>query len=433
MNNTALVQALCGRIRAFVPGDATGAAELLRDLEAAIVLDETDFDDAALLSRLLEQFATLVKDGDSAAWDAFRSELPGHTVPVDVEVLFSFLGEAQDHLELMEKRVIALETVSDSKTVNEIFRAVHALKGAAGLLDFGSVRQLCHEMEFVLDELRMGSRRVDRSLIDVLLLACDGLNRLVHEAAAQADKLSVDKGTAHLALEFGRIGGVVTALAEFRASRPATVPGPTVGLEVSDLLRNPELIAKFTQEALETLEVVEQCILTMEKTRTTGDYLNEAFRSIHTLKGNSGFFGFEDLEKLCMDMETHLDALRKGQKSIDDAAVELLLSSLDRLRGLVQSQSAAPPAAAPREQPNRRRRPNRAAISASTRSRRKTSALTPKSSIRCSTSSESSSRPKPWSSTIPISRDWTSRVFRGRRRICRRSPANCRRSPCRSA
>jgi two-component system chemotaxis sensor kinase CheA len=364
---TDAIRDLVVRLRAFSPGDVLEAAVLLEDLEKTILREETGFDEAALLSRVLDEFSALVREGVGADWSPFFAGLPADppapasrpgTVPpvtaipstarteVDVEVLVSFLSEAQDHLDSIEERILSLETSPDPKTVNEIFRSVHTIKGVSGFLNLQSIKKLSHELEYLLDELRSGIRKVDRSLVDVLLLGCDTLGQLVAEVSQASANLTVAKGSAELLLPEPHLDDILGAISRIRGTVPAPEEPPPPqaqvlpegnGGEISDLLQSPELIGKFSQEALETLETVEGCVLTMEKTRSTGDYLNEAFRSIHTLKGNAGFFGFAVLESLCMEMESLLDSLRKGTRPIDTEAVELLLSFLDQLRSLVQA------------------------------------------------------------------------------------------------
>lgn len=363
------LEALFHRVRVFSPGDVLEAAEISEALENTILLDETDFDDAALLSRVLEEFLGMVKGGDFHDWESFLGRLPAPTpdqvaiptpaagteeailaLEVDVEVLLSFLTEAHEHLESIEERILSLEADPDPKIVNEIFRSVHTIKGVSGFLNLSQIKRLSHELEYLLDELRSQTRAVDRGVVDILLLGCDTLVQLVHRVAAAASTLKTEKGVARITLVDLDLAEVLDAIARVRTgTTPPVVPlQPVVGggAEISDLLQSPELIGKFSQEALETLEVVEGCLLTMEKTRSTGDYLNEAFRSIHTLKGNAGFFGFEPLETLCMDMETLLDALRKGLRAVDAESVEALLASHDKLRTLVQNKAPLPQPAA---------------------------------------------------------------------------------------
>ena len=364
---TERVASILNRVKVFAHGDVLEAAEILEALDKIILLEETNFDDAALLSRVSEDFSAWVRSGlpqDGAKLQAWLSEVvfddtaaaepaPSQAavsgaLEVDVEVLASFLTEAREHLESIEARILSLESDADPKLVNEIFRAIHTIKGVSGFLNLHQIKRLSHELEFLLDELRSHVREVDRGLVDLLLLGCDTLNQLVDRVAQAASGLKIEKGTAALELPDLPLDDVLSAISLFRSS-PAAQSAPKS--EAADLLRTSDLVDKFTLEAMETLEVVERCLLAMEKSRATGDDLNQAFRSIHTLKGNAGFFGFDRLESLCMEMETFLDSLRKGEQAVDSEVVESLLSFLDRLRGLVQeSQGRDLPASEPKAQ-----------------------------------------------------------------------------------
>jgi len=362
------------KIRAFEPGDLIAAADILEDLESLIVAEQTSFDDSALLSKVLEDFTVLNQrntTSEGVNWTSFLECLPGkkpkkpskspavrtsssrqaprktpklnsEDISVDVEVLSSFLIEAREHLDEIEPRVLSLESQFDAQTVNEIFRSVHTIKGVSGFLNLDQIKTLSHELEFLLDGLRSGNLATSSALVDLLLQGCDVLQKMVQDVAGKASEMSVKKGVGILRPTFFDLSALMKLFHDFQNVRPAPPQ------EITELLQNPELIAKFAQEAVETLETVEQCILTMEKTHKTGDYLNEAFRAIHTLKGNAGFFGFGNLESLCMEMESLLDSLRKGQKQIDEQSIQSLLRYLDRLRALVQL-STSPNQAVPFE------------------------------------------------------------------------------------
>ncbi len=330
-------------LRAYSRGDLLEAAELREAMEQLIIADETDFDDSALLSKILEDFTTVVQGPpDDDLWQQFLDGLPGKKaspkqvikptadLKVDPEVLQSFLVEAREHLEDIEPRILSLEAHFDPVTVNEIFRSIHTIKGVSGFLNLDQIKTLSHELEFLLDGLRTGKLTTSSAIVDVLLQGCDLLQKMVADISGKAVAMPIEQGLGRLSPE---TFDLALLLALLKDPRSAPSPAPQ---EISELLQNPELISKFAQEAVDTLEKVEQCILTMEKTRSTGDYLNEAFRSIHTLKGNAGFFGFGQLESLCMEMESHLDALRKGQAQIGDESIQALLRYLDRLKSLVQ-------------------------------------------------------------------------------------------------
>ncbi|OUR81766.1 chemotaxis protein CheA [Cycloclasticus sp. 46_120_T64] len=84
--------------------------------------------------------------------------------------LIIFTQEAKDLLEEMESSLLSLEDEpDDSETVNSVFRAMHTIKGSAGLFGFNPVVSFTHEAETVLDHVRNGERDIDAALISVLL------------------------------------------------------------------------------------------------------------------------------------------------------------------------------------------------------------------------------------------------------------------------
>jgi two-component system chemotaxis sensor kinase CheA len=93
-----------------------------------------------------------------------------------------FASEAEELLEALSSGIVELESQGENvrpELVNKIFREVHSLKGLAGMLGFTDISELSHNLEDMLDRLRMGKIPINRQLIDVLFDAVDTLNRLV--------------------------------------------------------------------------------------------------------------------------------------------------------------------------------------------------------------------------------------------------------------
>ncbi|MDA6156696.1 Hpt domain-containing protein, partial [Escherichia coli] len=66
----------------------------------------------------------------------------------------------------------------------------------------------------------------------------------------------------------------------------------------------------FIEESKEHLQNINQQLLEFEKDVNNLSFVNEIFRSAHTLKGMSATMGFEDLANLTHKMENVLDAIR---------------------------------------------------------------------------------------------------------------------------
>ena len=85
----------------------------------------------------------------------------------------TFFDEAQEHLESIEDRAMALSGEHDAETLNAIFRAAHSIKGGSGTFGFTQLSEATHEMEALFDALRKGQGRADESTVRLLLDACD--------------------------------------------------------------------------------------------------------------------------------------------------------------------------------------------------------------------------------------------------------------------
>ncbi|MEM1304302.1 MAG: Hpt domain-containing protein, partial [Planctomycetota bacterium] len=75
----------------------------------------------------------------------------------DNDLLTDFVIEAKEHLADVENQFLAIEQGGadvDVDLVNEVFRAIHSIKGAAGFLGLTKVNDLSHNLENVLNMMR---------------------------------------------------------------------------------------------------------------------------------------------------------------------------------------------------------------------------------------------------------------------------------------
>jgi two-component system, chemotaxis family, sensor kinase CheA len=117
-----------------------------------------------------------------------------------------FLSEAQELIDGLGKDLLDLDEglkrgKVDAEVVNDIFRAVHTLKGLSGL--FGATRMsgLSHELEDVLDDLRLGRVDLTHAVLDVLFQAVALYGRILAaeggsapDPAAEVEQLLVALG-----------------------------------------------------------------------------------------------------------------------------------------------------------------------------------------------------------------------------------------------
>jgi two-component system chemotaxis sensor kinase CheA len=98
------------------------------------------------------------------------------------EIRNDFLAEAQEMIELLDQRFISLEAdPTNTDLLNEIFRAMHSMKGSAGFLGFTRLVDVTHRAENILNKLRQGDMAVTPEVITVILEAVDVVKLLMQD------------------------------------------------------------------------------------------------------------------------------------------------------------------------------------------------------------------------------------------------------------
>jgi len=98
-----------------------------------------------------------------------------------------------------------------------------------------------------------------------------------------------------------------------------------------------EMVESFISETNDLVDDVENNLLEIETNPEDDKLIDDSFRSIHTVKGNAGFFGFADIEQHCMDIESVLDTIRSKRRKADNEVVSSLLKDVDVLRQQIQN------------------------------------------------------------------------------------------------
>jgi len=98
-----------------------------------------------------------------------------------------------------------------------------------------------------------------------------------------------------------------------------------------------ELTREFLIESQEGLDRMERCLTELEERPEDAGLIGDIFRSVHTIKGTTGFLGFKRLEKLAHSGENLLGLVREGKLIADGPTTTGLLQLLDGLRSILKS------------------------------------------------------------------------------------------------
>ncbi len=95
-----------------------------------------------------------------------------------------FFSEAQEIIEGLGRDLLALDESQrsgkvDPDLINDIFRAVHTLKGVAGIFGANRVSALSHELENLLDRLRLGRAELTPAVLVLLFRSVELYGRIL--------------------------------------------------------------------------------------------------------------------------------------------------------------------------------------------------------------------------------------------------------------
>jgi two-component system chemotaxis sensor kinase CheA len=100
-----------------------------------------------------------------------------------------FLAEAEEIIDQLSLDMVTLSDCAEGgdcspDLINSIFRGAHSLKGLAGMFGYTDIADLAHNLENLLDSLRLGRLVLGQNIVSVLFDAMDLLGTLVRNAEA---------------------------------------------------------------------------------------------------------------------------------------------------------------------------------------------------------------------------------------------------------
>ena len=142
------------------------------------------------------------------------------------EILNDFLTESNEMLEVLDQRFVALESdPNNTDLLNEIFRAMHSMKGSAGFLGFNHLVDVAHRGENILNKLRQGDMAVSPAIISVILETIDVIKAIMADIRETGSDANVATEAIAATLD-GILNGKI-ASAPASAQTPVEPPAQT--------------------------------------------------------------------------------------------------------------------------------------------------------------------------------------------------------------
>lgn len=257
----------------------------------------------------------------------------------NAEFLKEFAQDAQEILqELSDSLDVLRNHQGEGKPVNrrsfaQISRNLRGIQSSAEFLDLIPIFEISNRTADFFESLPGEEYFFQQEEVDTLSAVLGCLGDLT-------GNLAVKGKLGDVTLETNLILSMVEKIlgSELESDDATPVPSLEPVFEIPDVFQikiTTEMLSTYITEAEEHLEQTETCLLGLEKNLHDTELLDNAFRGIHTFKGNSGLFNYVQLEKLGHEFESILENFKSGKSKIDKRIITLLLKVLDVIKSSI--------------------------------------------------------------------------------------------------
>ncbi len=95
----------------------------------------------------------------------------------------------------------------------------------------------------------------------------------------------------------------------------------------------------FIEEASERLTSLDNTLIELEKDPGNSLHINEAFRSMHTIKGGAGMYGYEAIVEVTHAIESLYDKIRHNHGKVPQPLINLTFAAADHIRDLLEDEN----------------------------------------------------------------------------------------------
>ena len=166
------------------------------------------------------------------------------------QLLVSFLEEAKELIQSAETALLALDEQStDADTINGLFRAMHTLKGSAGLFALDGFVRFSHQMENLIMRVRDGELILNGEMITALLSALDILRGEITQLEQTGAPSALDEANPELLKLLQMLGN--SDMSALPATTASPDPVERQPVEATNLLASWHISLRFDRQLLQ--------------------------------------------------------------------------------------------------------------------------------------------------------------------------------------
>jgi len=237
------------------------------------------------------------------------------------EILNDFLTETTEMIDGLDQKFVELETQPDNKDLlNEIFRAMHSMKGSAGFLGFTHLVDITHRAESILNKLRQGEMAVVPEIITVILETVDTVKLIMSEIRTSGTDTRIPVEAMSLKLD-----DILAGKFSRTVSAPSTPSSPAAAMALEGVntasVPPPQLGEILVSEGLATKEQVFDALTAQAKQPEPKQALGELLVAAKAISEKA--------------LDQALQKQEKAPKTEEDQTIRVETRRLDSVMNLV--------------------------------------------------------------------------------------------------
>lgn len=234
-----------------------------------------------------------------------------------------FKVEALELLELAESSLLQLDKGADFRTTfDAVFRGFHNLKGAAGMMELVELQRHTHELESILMSFK-DSNGIPQEYVSMFLLGIDGARALLDRKVISFDYTVSRSSSAPVLPE-------TSPKVETQVQKEIEKTSPAMEKPLQ-AVSNPVPNDEFLAETEEILERISKSLELVEHGTHTKETVDSLYRDIHSLKGASYLFSYQNIGDLSHAMESSLETVRDATHLASPHLIRLLYKSIETI------------------------------------------------------------------------------------------------------
>ena len=269
--------------------------------------------------------------------------------PLDRESVEIFLQEASEHLQYLREYIGVLQEIEPRREdLERLYISAHTLSGTSASYGFPHFSEVAAKLAHVFQYATQASLGEDlhgpltEFLSDGISLLETDLLEISDTGNEVVDDISAFKERYRFAFPadpapLGYSSSVEQPQETVDQQHTLAQTGSYFDSLPEDDDVPPEILEFFQPEAEEHLQIVSDCLLSLEANHSDEE-INKLFRAIHTVKGSAAQVGLKRLGGIAHRVEDLIGRLREGELEPSAQVIDLCLESVDALKKTLHKQ-----------------------------------------------------------------------------------------------